>query len=380
MKVNMQFNTISYKPNRSFNILFDKGNSGSAGFAINAKNVGYSLSAKTVGNSSNAKSAGYIMDSKNAGSMGDTGKRGSAVPNTDMVGKHISIKRLLTQNQTEQKNQNSCNSNSILSSSLSYSEQLKAQRENTKKTALEKKKLIYKFKDISSQIIRSKTSQSARGAVNAAKREVMKLKKQKASGEYDPEEIEAAIAHAKTMERVARKKVRHLEEEEMAKAADGPCNDNEIEKSDKLSENPNDSEEESEELKDDDFVSNENYEAKELEISEDLKAMAMRTEVMTSEMMSEMEEELQEMLEELGFGELQDLFGETAKDMDPSDIKMMKIKHRCKEMKEITKADSEYLKAVFDSLEKAKGSVNVPVEAPSINSGMGNVQSIDISI
>ena len=41
---------------------------------------------------------------------------------------------------------------------------------------------------------------------------------------YDSEEIEAAISHAKAIERVAKKKVRHLEEEELAKAC-GACSD-----------------------------------------------------------------------------------------------------------------------------------------------------------
>ena len=39
---------------------------------------------------------------------------------------------------------------------------------------------------------------------------------------------------------------------------------------------------------------------------------------------------------------------------------MMKIKHRNKEMKEIVKADAEYLKAVFDHLEKMKDNPVIP--------------------
>ena len=38
--------------------------------------------------------------------------------------------------------------------------------------------------------------------------------------------------------------------------------------------------------------------------------------------------------------------------MDPADLKEMKIKHRNREMKEIVKADNEYLKAYFKYLEK----------------------------
>ncbi len=39
---------------------------------------------------------------------------------------------------------------------------------------------------------------------------------------------------------------------------------------------------------------------------------------------------------------------------------MMKIKHRNKEMKDIVKADAEYLKAVFNHLEKMKDNVVIP--------------------
>ena len=48
------------------------------------------------------------------------------------------------------------------------------------------------------------------------------------------------------------------------------------------------------------------------------------------------------------------------KDIDPADLKMMKIKHRNKEMKEIVKADAEYLKAVFGRLEKMKDNPVIP--------------------
>ena len=86
------------------------------------------------------------------------------------------------------------------------------------------KKLKYSFKNISGKLIRSKTSVAARQVAGEAKREVLRLKQQKQSGKYDNEEIEAAINHAKAMERVAKKKVRHLEEEELAKAC-GACLD-----------------------------------------------------------------------------------------------------------------------------------------------------------
>jgi len=295
---------------------------------------------------------------------------------------------------------------------LNYSKQLKAQRENIKDTSLEKKRLKYKFKDISSQIIRSKTSVSARKAVSSARRELMRLKQEKRSGKYDSEEIEAAIAHAKSMERVARKKVKHLEEEEMLKAAGGPCADALVEQEEKLEEKLESkleggdetvSEEEIYEqgyaYAEDEFMSQSDVDFEEMlsEISpEDMEALLTRMEDLSEEMMDEMEEEMQAMLEEMGLDELADSLAAAKGDMDPADLKMMKIKHRCKEMKEIVKADAEYLKTMFEHYEKMKGtgggvpataspsvvSVNssptVQIAMPIIN--VTSSSSIDISI
>ena len=133
------------------------------------------------------------------------------------------IKRMLARDSRSTQTQaaNSLGQESIVTSTLSYSEALRNQRQQTKNTTLALKKLKYQFKNISSKILRSKTSQAAKQAAGQARREVLRLKRQKQSGNYDDEEIEAAINHAKAMERVAKKKAKHLEEEEMAKAARG---------------------------------------------------------------------------------------------------------------------------------------------------------------
>ena len=52
--------------------------------------------------------------------------------------------------------------------------------------------------------------------------------------------------------------------------------------------------------------------------------------------------------------ELSDSVLSVEKDMDPVDLKMMKIKHRNKEMKDIIRTDAKQLKAVFDHLEKTR--------------------------
>ena len=227
-----------------------------------------------------------------------------------------------------------------------YNETLRNQRLNKKDTSNLLKKLKYSFKNISGKLIRSKTSVAARQVAGEAKREVLRLKQQKQSGKYDNEEIEAAINHAKAMERVAKKKVRHLEEEELAKAC-GACLD-------RLEEYQKDLEDEREEQ--DVLESENNVTAFKAGIEEPA------SENLTGEMMDELTESMTDMLSEMGLDELLDIFSSVKQDMDPTDLKLMKIKHRTKELKEIAKADAEYLKAIFEHLEKQKSGPSAPLE------------------
>lgn len=247
------------------------------------------------------------------------------------------VKRMLSEikrspNATQQDGKQS---GSILDSMQAYNASLKTQRQQTKNLTTQKKKLKYSFKNISSRILRSKTSTAARQAVSQANREVLRLKREKMSGKYDSDEIDAAITHAKAMERVARKKVKHLEEEEMAKATGGVCAD--------------------EEIKEDGAKADR---AAQLRQPADTGSTEDDADVMMEaleEMLAETGELLQK-TEEL-LSELQDLgeeLGAVRKEMDPADLEALKIHHRNKERKEIVKADAEYLKAIFELLEKEK--------------------------
>ena len=80
----------------------------------------------------------------------------------------------------------------------------------------------------------------------------------------------------------------------------------------------------------------------------------------TSELMQEMSDSLRDLMEEMGLDGISDTAVSVNREMDPADLKMMKIKHRNKEMKDIVKADAEYLKAVFDHLEKMKDNAVIP--------------------
>ena len=292
------------------------------------------------------------------------------------------IRRMLSRNSQSTQTQaaNSWGQDSIVTSSLSYSESLRNQRQQTKNTTLALKKLKYQFKNISSKILRSKTSQAAKQAAGQARREVLRLKRQKQSGNYDDDEIQAAIDHAKAMERVAKKKAKHLEEEELAKAAGGICQGDRISEEetkdvpDAEAENARNAEEMSAEDSANevsgDFSAYE-YAGDSYDISDyvDLgmdefyaQAGDFMSEMsdFTSEMMQEMSDSLRDLMEEMGLDGLSDTAVSVDREMDTADLKMMKIKHRNKEMKEIVKADAEYLKAVFDRLEKMKDNPVIP--------------------
>ena len=252
--------------------------------------------------------------------------------------------------QTEKTNTNSF-FDSYMSNMQKYSELLRTQRTKAKDVSGKLKKLKYHYKDISSKIMRSKTSAMARQVVSQAKREVLRLKREKQSGKYDSEEIDAAIVHAKAMERIARKKVKHLEEEEMAKACGGLCADSQI--SDELTE-----EEQEKDRTSIDELKREELQQEELQKEETIEPITISEinvsvlEDLSQELFHEMSEELQDLMSELGLDELNDSLLVAKRDMDPADLKEMKIKHRNREMKEIVKADNEYLKAYFKYLEK----------------------------
>ena len=319
------------------------------------------------------------------------------------------IRRMLSRNSQSTQTQaaNSWGQDSIVTSSLSYSESLRNQRQQTKNTTLALKKLKYQFKNISSKILRSKTSQAAKQAAGQARREVLRLKRQKQNSDSDSEEIDAAIAHAQAMERVAKKKAKHLEEEEMAKAADGIWQGDRISEEetkdvpDAEAENARNAEEMSaedsaNEVSGDfsayEYAGNEAYAGDSYDTSDHI-ALGMDTfyaqagdfmsemSDFTSEMMQEMSDSLRDLMEEMGLDGLSDTAVSVDREMDPADLKMMKIKHRNKEMKDIVKADAEYLKAVFDHLEKMKDNAVIPTgNTGAVSAGMtGTSFSADVA-
>lgn len=84
-----------------------------------------------------------------------------------------------------------------------------------------KKRLPYNFKQLSRQISQAKTSDSPRSLVSKMQAKLSWLYKKLKSGEYGENEVSAAIIHAAAMERIAKRKVKHLEEEEAAENGEG---------------------------------------------------------------------------------------------------------------------------------------------------------------
>ncbi len=278
---------------------------------------------------------------------------------------------------------------STIDQNLSYADSLRASRAKAKETSLEKKKLQYSYKKISSQIVRSKNSISAKRAASAARREVQRLKRLRASGEYDEEELQISIDHAKSMERVAKKKVAHLQQEEMIErgqnGALGALEEKE-ESPKNEEENPEDelTEEEQAALEEldpnvyypDEYadalqtVMEDAQEELRYQMAEVQEEMQYRMEELTSRMQEQMEEvqedtadsmdqlmseiqsAMEDMVEDLDLSELTDTLTAPDPNMSEDDLKMLKLKHRTKEMKDIAKADGDYLKAIMDKYEK----------------------------
>lgn len=271
----------------------------------------------------------------------------------------------------EYQQRNSSKQSSVVDQSLSYAKQLSASRAKSKDNSLQKKKLQYSFKKISSQIIRSKNSVSARKAVQAAKREIMRLKRLKAGGEYDEEELQLAIDHAKAMEKVAKKKVSHLEQEEMIeRGGKGVASLEEELKTDEQ-ETEETPEEELEEIPEDEELLEEELAGAsygdEYYLDPDVIAyeysdedlIDMMTESM-SDLLDEFSDEMMDMMEELDLTDLAESMYAPDPNMSEDDLKMLKIKHRYKELKEIAQADKEYLKGMMEH-EKSKAEAGMPV-------------------
>lgn len=244
---------------------------------------------------------------------------------------------------------------------------------NKKKTK-RKKRLSYNFKKISNQILMSKSTTSAGKVLTRARGTYITLLLKKNSSEYDAKEVKSAIEHAKEMVRIAKKRKKHMEEEELA------VNNGEAQLSEGI-----DMEEEEDE--------NSDY-GEDMELSADeLEELAEELKELTRE---SVEESLKEMADEL--------VNTVHKDMSKEEIEELKRRHRQEELKDIMEADMKYLKALFEKLQKEKqqsassaaeafdtsnepvsvslelGGVEVPVQAQESAAELVEGGAVDVSL
>ncbi len=208
------------------------------------------------------------------------------------------------------------------------------------KQAAKKKKLNYNHRRISRQITMSRTTSGIRRVITRARDQVVDLLRKQMSGKYDETDVRHAIIHARKMERVARKKKKHLEQEEKAKATGKAL----VEKGEGKSD-----------------------EEKELE-----KAADGLSKEELEKLIAEYEEFMQEMEKTSGMDEvMKEYMGATEVEMSPEQLDQLRKKHRSDEMKDIVEADMKYLKALFNKLareqqENANGNPSVSLELEGV--------------
>lgn len=97
-------------------------------------------------------------------------------------------------------------------------ERMKESKKTAAKTETKQKKVLaYSYKKVSSSIQSAKSISQASNAVASANSNLSALKRKAASGNYDDDELNIAISHAKKMISVAKKKLAHIKQEVMNK-------------------------------------------------------------------------------------------------------------------------------------------------------------------
>lgn len=234
---------------------------------------------------------------------------------------------------------------------------------NTKSVSMtnnkkKKKKLQYNFKRLSNQIMRTKTSINAKQLTTKTKFQIADLRMKLISGDYDYVEIHNALTHAEKIARVAKKRLKHLQEEEnLEKSGNKGLTDSE-----------------------------------EMQTEKDEEDEIIDTTGMTQDELKQLVEEIQEELEKIEkelektIEDSQDLMEEfvqgSSQQMDPKDLDLLKKKHRADEIRDIMKADMEYLRALFDKLEKEKSAGVSGFGDNSSDSGdsSGNTSGVSLQI
>ena len=242
--------------------------------------------------------------------------------------------------------------------SMAVSTSRSSKSKKTSKTGQKKyKKLQYNFKRLSNQIMRAKTSVNAKQIVTKTKFQIADLKMKLISGDYNYEEIHNALIHAEKIARVAKKRMKNLEEEEYIQKTGR--NDADIEEMQKKQEKNN------EEILDTTGMSQEEMERLAQELQEEMERIE-----------AELEKTLKES-ERL----MEDFVQGSKMQMNPEDLEQLKKKHRADEMRDIMKADMEYLKALFNRLAREKeAAANGSSNSSNDSDSSGNLSISGVSL
>lgn len=212
-----------------------------------------------------------------------------------------------------------------------------------------KKRLPYSFKEISTRLLKTKKSGNAHQVLISARQKAVSLRLMYKGGVYDDDEVLAALMHAQAIVRVAKKREKHLQEEERAEkkiGKDGVFCEADLE-------------EKTEEASSRQIHKEEREQTKAKMDLQRMQKLMEQYERMMQEAMKELEQldNMDALSEELGID------GEV--NMDPEDLELMKKKHRADEMRAIVEADMKYLKFMFDKLEKERQSNNNSISSYS---------------
>ena len=231
--------------------------------------------------------------------------------------------------------------------------------QKTSPGSLKKKRIPYNHKEISAQLMRTKTPGEASRVAGRARRRIAQLLRSKKNSEYDEAEIEAALLHAEQMERVAMKRKKNLEIEERAERG--------IEQT------------KAEEMMDGEEEVGTVTGTAGAEGSEEAKPEEEFPNGMSEEELEKAMRELEQALEETeaieesadDFAESMDEMSEALSgDMEPADLEEMKKKHRADEQRDIVRADMKYLKALFDRLAREKAQAKAAAALSNLSSSM----------
>lgn len=212
-----------------------------------------------------------------------------------------------------------------------------------------KKRLPYSFKEISTRLLKTKKSGNAHQVLISARQKAVSLRLMYKGGVYDDDEVLAALMHAQAIVRVAKKREKHLQEEERAEkkiGKDGVFCEADLE-------------EKTEEASSRQIHKEEREQTRAKMDLQRMQKLMEQYERMMQEAMKELEQldNMDALSEELGID------GEVS--MDPEDLELMKKKHRADEMRAIVEADMKYLKFMFDKLEKERQSNNNSISSYS---------------